>query len=59
MTELDDAQRLAWANAMPNIAKSWASKLDGAGAPGSDMLKAYVGKLVAEGQTPVRDWVTE
>ena len=51
--------REAWAKAMPNIAKDWAKKLDSTGAPGSDMLKAYMGKLKAAGLTPVRDWAAE
>jgi len=48
--------REAWAAAMPNIAAEWAKELDAKGAPGSDMLKAYVEKLKAAGFTPVRDW---
>ncbi len=56
---LSDADREAWARAMPNIAKSWAEKLDKAGAPGSDMLAAYVDKLKQAGSVPVRDWVAE
>ena len=44
---------------MPNIAAEWASGLDKKGAPGSDMLKAYMAKLKSAGQTPVRDWAAE
>ena len=56
---LSDAEREAWAKAMPNIAVEWAAKLDKAGAPGSAMLKAYMAKLKAAGQKPVRDWAAE
>ena len=59
VVELSSEARVSWAKAMPNIAKDWAKKLDGAGAPGSDMLKAYTAKLKAAGQTPVRDWASE
>jgi len=59
VTVLSDAERQVWAAAMPNIAKSWAEKLDKAGAPGSDMLAAYMAKLKQAGQTPVRDWAAE
>ena len=59
VVELSDEARLAWANAMPNIALDWAKKLDDSGAPGSAMLKAYVGKLKAAGFTPLRDWAME
>jgi len=51
--------RVAWANSMPNIAKDWAQKLDAQGAPGTAMLNAYVAKLKAAGETPVRDWASE
>jgi len=33
--------------------------LDEAGAPGSDMLLAYIEKLKAAGQEPARDWSAE
>jgi TRAP-type C4-dicarboxylate transport system substrate-binding protein len=59
VVELSPEARAAWAKSMPNIAADWAKKLDGAGAPGTDMLNAYVGKLKAAGQTPVRDWASE
>ena len=59
VVELSAADRAAWAKSMPNIAADWAKKLDGAGAPGSDMLKAYSAKLKAAGFTPVRDWASE
>ena len=59
VVELSSEARVSWAKAMPNIAKDWAKKLDGTGAPGSDMLKAYMGKLKAAGYSPVRDWASE
>lgn len=59
VVELSDEERVAWANAMPNIAAEWAANLDKAGAPGSDMLTAYVQKLKDAGQEPVRDWAAE
>ena len=33
--------------------------LDAKGEPGSEMLKAYMGKLKAAGFTPARDWTAE
>jgi TRAP-type C4-dicarboxylate transport system substrate-binding protein len=59
VVEMSDDARAAWANAMPNIAVDWAQKLDTAGAPGSDMLKAYMGKLKDAGMVPIRDWAAE
>ncbi|MDA8870804.1 C4-dicarboxylate TRAP transporter substrate-binding protein [Rhizobiaceae bacterium] len=59
VVELSAEARAEWANSMPNIASEWAKELDGAGAPGSDMLKAYIAKLKDAGFTPVRDWAAE
>ena len=59
VVELSQEARLAWAKAMPNIAVDWAKKLDSSGAPGSQMLSAYVAKLKAAGFTPLRDWSAE
>ena len=59
VVEMSPEARSAWANSMPNIAVEWAQKLDSAGAPGSEMLKAYMGKLKAAGMTPLRDWADE
>ena len=44
---------------MPNLATQWAKALDDKGAPGSAMLKAYIAKLKAAGQQPLRDWGAE
>ena len=56
VVEVSAEDRLKWANAMPNIAVEWAKQLDLSGAPGSEMLKAYMEKLKAAGQIPLRDW---
>ena len=59
VVEMTADERKAWADSMPNIAADWAKKLDGAGAPGSDMLVAYMDKLKAAGFVPLRDWAAE
>lgn len=59
VVEVSAEDRMEWANAMPNIAVEWAQKLDKSGAPGSAMLKSYMGKLKAAGQKPLRDWASE
>ncbi len=59
VVELSADERTAWAKSMPNIAVEWASEMDAAGAPGSDMLIAYIEKLKAAGQEPARDWAAE
>ena len=59
IVEMSQEERQAWADSMPNIAAEWAANLDGTGAPGTDMLNAYMGKLADAGFTPLRDWAAE
>ena len=59
VVEMSQEQRQAWADSMPNIAVEWAEALDGTGAPGSDMLVAYMDKLRAAGFEPLRDWAAD
>lgn len=59
IVDINADERAAWAAAMPNIAAEWAANLDGKGEPGTDMLKAYLGKLEAAGYTGVRDWTAD
>lgn len=59
VVEMSLEARTEWAKSMPNIAVDWAKKLDSTGAPGSEMLKAYMDKLKAAGMTPLRDWADE
>ncbi|MGP6087146.1 C4-dicarboxylate TRAP transporter substrate-binding protein [Antarctobacter jejuensis] len=54
IVEMSDEQRAAWVNSMPDIAGEWAADLDGKGKPGSEMLRAYLGK-VSDGNA-LRDW---
>ena len=56
VVEVSDADRAAWAAAMPNIAQEWAATLNEKGEPGSEMLEAYLGKLAEAGFVGVRDW---
>ncbi len=59
VTELSAEERDAWAQSMPNIAVEWAAQLDESGGQGSEMLKAYMAKLGAGGETPARDWTAD
>jgi len=57
--DVPNADRVTWANAMPNLAAEWAKSLDEAGEPGTDMLNAYMAKLKEAGQDITRDWAAE
>lgn len=56
IVDVTTEDRAKWAAAMPNIAAEWAKTLDDKGEPGSEMLRAYLGKLEAAGYTGVRNW---
>ncbi|WP_299620643.1 C4-dicarboxylate TRAP transporter substrate-binding protein [Pelagibius sp.] len=56
IVEVSLAEREAWAQAIPDIASEWAAGLDKRNEPGSEMLKAYLGKLDGAGYKGVRDW---
>jgi len=56
LTPMDQADREAWVNAMPNIAKEWADALEEKGIPAGDYMKAYMAGLRARGEAPVRNW---
>ena len=59
IVEISDADRSAWASAMPNIAAELAATLNDRGEQGTEMLSAYIDKLEAAGFTPIRDWSAE
>jgi TRAP-type C4-dicarboxylate transport system substrate-binding protein len=54
--DLPRAEQEKWANAMPNIAKEWADRMDKDKLPGSKALTAYMDELRKAGAKPVRDW---
>jgi TRAP-type C4-dicarboxylate transport system substrate-binding protein len=58
-TKLSDADRRAWAMAMPNIAQSWAKREDAAKLPGSKMLVAWMDYMREKQQPIVRHWDRE
>ena len=59
ISEMSEADRQAWVNAMPNIAKEWAEGLEAQGVPATEFMKAYMQGLRDAGETPVRNWDDE
>jgi TRAP-type C4-dicarboxylate transport system substrate-binding protein len=53
------AERLKWANTMPNVAKDWAASLEAKGLPGNAVLKSYMGTMRAAKQPILRQWDEE
>lgn len=56
VAELAPAERLRWANALPNVAQKWAADLEAKGQPGKAVLKGYMDGLKAAGIKVPRDW---
>ncbi|MBT3533412.1 MAG: C4-dicarboxylate TRAP transporter substrate-binding protein [Rhodospirillaceae bacterium] len=59
ITEMSDAQRKAWANGMPNVAKGWAASLEKKGIPGKKILSYYMDRMRANNQPILRQWDKE
>jgi TRAP-type C4-dicarboxylate transport system substrate-binding protein len=53
---LSREEQAKWAQAMPNIAKEWAERVDKAGYPGTKVLAAYMAEMRKSGAKPLRDW---
>ena len=51
-----EQERAKWANTMPNIAQDWVRRNEERGLPAGEVLKAYLAKLRAAKQEPLRDW---
>ena len=58
-TRLPEADRQAWAKAMPPIAKEWATTLDKDGLPGSEILGIYMDAMRANNEPVLRNWDRE
>jgi TRAP-type C4-dicarboxylate transport system substrate-binding protein len=58
-TKLSDADRKAWAFAMPNVAQNWAKRQDAANLPGSKMLAEWMNYMREKKQPVVRQWDRE
>ncbi|MBT5945564.1 MAG: C4-dicarboxylate ABC transporter permease, partial [Rhodospirillaceae bacterium] len=54
-----DAERLAWAKALPPLGKQWAEARNAAGQPGTEILKAWMGEMRAANQPIARQWDRE
>lgn len=59
VSEMSEAERKRWADTLPNIAMDWAKAQDAAGLAGTEVLKAFMAKQEAAGETLIRDWSKE
>ncbi len=56
---VSEAERLAWARSLPNMALEWAETLEGQGLPGRQILREYMDVMRANDQPIVRHWDRE
>lgn len=56
VSELPEAERKRWADALAPVGKTWAADLQGKGLPGTQVLNAYTAALVKAGTKMPRDW---
>ena len=59
IVQMTQAQRVNWANSMPNVAKDWTSNLEKRGIPAKAVLRAYMDKMRAANQPILRQWDKE
>ncbi|UOA28908.1 C4-dicarboxylate TRAP transporter substrate-binding protein [Pseudosulfitobacter sp. DSM 107133] len=59
VVSLADEARVAYAMAMPNIAREWAAGVDAQGKAGTETLEAYLAALADAGAHFVRDWAAD
>ena len=57
--QMSQAERVKWANTMPNVAKDWAASLDKKGLPGRQVLVSYMNTMRAANQPIIRQWDKE
>ncbi|MEK9660662.1 MAG: hypothetical protein VW644_02825, partial [Alphaproteobacteria bacterium] len=58
-TNLSDAERTAWAKALPPLGKNWADRVNKAGGPGSEILTTYMDAMRKAKQPIARQWDKE
>lgn len=56
ISELSPAERKRWADALGPVGQTWAADVTAKGAPGEQVLKAYIGALKKAGTDLPRDW---
>jgi TRAP-type transport system periplasmic protein len=56
ITSLTDAERKRWADALPPVAKTWATDVQGKGLPANEVLNGYIAEINKAGAKPPRDW---
>lgn len=56
ISDLPQAERVKWIEALPNIAQRWVADLEAKGLPAREVLEAYLANLKEQGVDLPRDW---
>ncbi len=56
VSTLPEDERRRWAQALPNLARTWAEAAEKRGQPGKQIMKEYMSAMRAAGAKPARDW---
>ena len=56
ISTLPDDERKRWADALPNLAKTWVDAAEKRGQPGKQIMSEYLSAMRAAGAKPARDW---
>lgn len=56
ISELSDAERKRWADALSPVAKTWAADAQAKGLPGEQVLNGYMSTVIKAGTKVPRDW---
>ena len=56
VVEVSEEDRKIWAAGMNNIAKEWVADVEATGAPGGEILAAYIAAMKTANQPILRDW---
>ena len=56
LNQMSPEERKRWADAMPNLAKTWVDAANKRGQPGKEIMEEYMNAMRAAGAKPARDW---
>jgi TRAP-type C4-dicarboxylate transport system substrate-binding protein len=57
VVKFSEAERLKWAQSLPDLPNEWAKAMDAKKLPGTEVMRAYLDETRKAGAKPLRDWV--
>lgn len=56
VTRLSEEDRKAWVAGLPDLGAEWVAAVEAQGAPGGEIMAAYLAAMKARGAAPLREW---